>query len=327
MMYKGYDFFPHGRRWRFMRWTTLAVGASLMVALISLTSFAFRGLNYGVDFKGGSLIEVQSVSGPLDLAKIRASLNDLNIGDVQVQAVGQGNEALVRIAQQPTEREQTQAGAKVKAALGDTITIRRTEVVGPTVSAELKSSGIWAVTLALLGIMLYVWFRFEWQFAVAGIVALCHDVLITAGMFSFLWQEFDLATVAALLTLAGYSINDTVVFFDRVRENLRKYKRMPFTELLDLSINETLSRTVLTALATFTAVLSLWLFGTEAIRGFAFAMLFGIVIGTYSTIFIAPPFLIWLGFKRENMIRDEAAEAGVAAQPGRPAQARSPKKV
>jgi preprotein translocase subunit SecF len=327
MLYKGYDFFPHGRRWGFMRWRYIAVGASLALALLSLGFFLTRGLNYGVDFKGGTLIEVQSTSGVIDLAKLRASLNQLDIGDVQVQAVGQGNEALVRIGQQASEEKQVEAGAKVKTALGDNITIRRTEVVGPTVSAELKWSGIQAVTLALLGIMVYVWFRFEWQFAIAGIIALFHDVLITAGMFSFLWYEFDLATVAALLTLAGYSINDTVVFFDRVRENLRKYKRMPFADLLDLSINETLSRTVLTAISTFTAVGALWVFGTEAIRGFAFAMLFGIVIGTYSTIFIAPPFLIWLGFKRENMIRDEVTPGGLAPETPRPSPTRTTKKA
>jgi preprotein translocase subunit SecF len=208
--------------------------------------------------------------------------------------------ALIRIGQQADEKAQTLAGAKVKDALGEGITIRRTEVVGPTVSSELKATGIKAVIAALFGILVYVWFRFEWQFAVAGIVALVHDVFITSGMFSLLWYEFDLATVAALLTLAGYSINDTVVVFDRIRENMRKYKKMDFEQLLDLSINETLSRTVLTSSVTAVAVLALYLFGTEAIHGFSFAMLFGIIIGTYSSIFVAAPLLLYFGVNREG---------------------------
>ena len=172
-------------------------------------------------------------------------------------------------------------------------------MVGPAVSSELKQTGVYAVIAAILGIMLYVWFRFEWQFAVAAIVALVHDVFITVGMFSVLWYEFDLSVVAALLTLAGYSINDTVVVFDRIRENLRKYKKMPLNDLLNLSINDTLSRTVLTSVVTALAVLALYVFGTSVIHGFAFAMLFGIVIGTYSSIFVASPLLLWFGFKRD----------------------------
>ena len=313
MMFKGVDFFPHNTRWRIIRWRNLFVGLSWAPALFSAILLMTRGLNYGVDFKGGSLIEIQQKAGTLDVAALRGTLDHLGLGDVQVQGVGTaGNEALIRIAEQKDEKAQGLAGDKVKAALGDAVTIRRTEVVGPTVSAELKATGIRAVVVAILGILAYVWFRFEWQFAVAGIVALVHDTFITVGMFSLLWYEFDLATVAAILTLAGYSINDTVVVFDRIRENLRRYKKLPLEELLDLSINETLSRTVLTSSVTAMAVLALYLFGTAAIHGFSFAMLFGIIIGTYSSIFVAAPLLLWFGVKRDWSGADVAAKLGGA---------------
>jgi preprotein translocase SecF subunit len=276
-----------------------------VLAVLSAVLLMTRGLNYGVDFKGGSLIEVQAKSGGIDIGELRVRLDKLGIGDVQVQAVGTGNEALIRVAQQaPTkdlneEKVQAAANEKVKGALGENIDVRRIEVVGPTVSAELKRTGVVAVIASMFGILLYVWFRFEWQFAVAAILALSHDVFITVGMFSLLWYEFDLSVVAAILTLAGYSINDTVVVFDRIRENLRRYKRMPLIELLNLSINETLSRTVLTSVTTALAVLALYIFGTAVIHGFSFAMLFGIVIGTYSSIFVAAPFLLLFGVKRD----------------------------
>ena len=304
-LFKGIDFFPHDTRWKIIEWRYVFIGISWGLALLSAILLMTRGLNYGVDFKGGSLVEVQSKSGAIDIADLRAKLDKLGIGDVQVQAVGIGNEALIRIAQQtPTkdlneEKVQAAANDKVKGALGDKLEVRRIEVVGPTVSAELKRTGVIAVIASMFGILCYVWFRFEWQFAVAAILALSHDVFITVGMFSLLWYEFDLSVVAAILTLAGYSINDTVVVFDRIRENLRRYKRMPLIELLNLSINETLSRTVLTSVTTALAVLALYIFGTAVIHGFSFAMLFGIVIGTYSSIFVAAPFLLLFGVKRE----------------------------
>ncbi len=301
MMYKGYDFFPHDSRWNILRWRGLFVGISLALVVVTAGLLAGRGLNYGVDFRGGTLFEVQSGTTALDIGALRNKLNQLNLGDVQVQAVGtQGNEALVRIGQQTDEKTQAAASAQVRATLGEGITIRRSETVGPTVSAELWYSGTLAVVLALVGVAIYVWFRFEWQFAVAGIAALAHDVFVTVGVFSLMWYEFDLATMAALLTLAGYSMNDTVVTFDRVRENLRKYKRKPLEEVLNDSVNETLSRTIMTAGSTFLAVTALWLFGTEAIQGFAFAMLFGVIIGTYSSVFVAAPLILWLGLNRES---------------------------
>jgi preprotein translocase subunit SecF len=304
-LFKGVDFFPHDTRWKIIERRYIFIGLSWALAMLAAVLLMTRGLNYGVDFKGGSLIEIQSKSGSIDIANLRSRLDKLGIGDVQVQAVGTGNEALLRIAQQtPTqelndEKVQSAANDKVKGALGENIEVRRIEVVGPTVSSELKRTGVIAVIASMFGILLYVWFRFEWQFAVAAILALSHDVFITVGMFSLLWYEFDLSVVAAILTLAGYSINDTVVVFDRIRENLRRYKRMPLIELLDLSINETLSRTVLTSVTTALAVLALYIFGTAVIHGFSFAMLFGIVIGTYSSIFVAAPFLLLFGVKRE----------------------------
>ena len=318
--FKGVDFFPHGTTWKIISWRYVFVGLSWALAILSAILLVTRGLNYGVDFKGGSLIEVQAKAGALDVGKLRGKLNSLGLGEVQVQGVGvTGQEALIRIAQQTATKDvgedkaQSVANEKVKAALGDSVSIRRTEVVGPTVSAELKRTGIIAVIAAMAGSMLYLWFRFEWQFAIAGIVALIHDVFITTGMFSLLWYEFDLATVAALLTLAGYSINDTVVVFDRIRENLRKYKKMSLEQLLDLSINETLSRTVLTSSVTALAVLALYLFGTEAIHGFSFAMLFGIIIGTYSSIFVAAPLLLFFGVKRDWSGAKEVTPKNVAA--------------
>ncbi len=321
-LFKGVDFFPHDTRWKIIERRYIFIGLSWGLAMLAAVLLMTRGLNYGVDFKGGSLIEVQSKAGAIDIGDLRTKLDKLGIGDVQVQAVGLGNEALIRVAQQvPTkelneEKAQAAANDKVKGALGENIEVRRIEVVGPTVSAELKRTGVIAVIASMFGILLYVWFRFEWQFAVAAILALSHDVFITVGMFSLLWYEFDLAVVAAILTLAGYSINDTVVVFDRIRENLRRYKRMPMIELLNLSINETLSRTVLTSVTTALAVLALYIFGTQVIHGFSFAMLFGIVIGTYSSIFVAAPFLLLFGVKRD-WTGPAAKEPAKADAPGK----------
>ena len=307
-MFKGVDFFPHGTKWDVVGKRYWFVGLSWALALLAAVLIMTRGFNYGVDFKGGALVEIQSKAGALDVGSLRDKLNKLGIGDVQVQSVGSGNEALIRVGQQADEKLQKVATEKVREALGTDITIRRTEVVGPAVSAELKRTGIWAVVVSLIGIFIYVWFRFEWQFAVAAIVSLIHDVFITAGMFSLLWIEFDLTVVAALLTLAGYSINDTVVVFDRIRENLRKFKKMPLIDLMNLAINETLSRTVMTSSVTFLSVLALYLFGTEVIHGFSFAMLFGIIIGTYSSIFVAASLLLATGVNRDTWSGDKAAK-------------------
>lgn len=318
MIFKGVDFFPHGTRWPIIEWRRVFVGFTVALAVLSAVLLMTRGLNYGVDFKGGSLIEVKIKSGAIDVAGLRHKLGSLGLGEPQVQGVGE-TEALIRLAQQPgadavaESRAQEAANKKVTQTLAGDYDVRRVEVVGPAVSNELKWTGLFAVVASIIGIVLYVWFRFEWQFAVSAVVALLHDVFITTGMFSLLWYEFDLSVVAALLTLAGYSINDTVVIFDRVRENLRKYKKMSLADLLNLSLNETLSRTVLTSSVTALAVLALYIFGTNVIHGFAFAMLFGIAIGSFSSIFVAAPILLWLGVRREQVVGDEKGDKLSAA--------------
>jgi preprotein translocase subunit SecF/SecD/SecF fusion protein len=243
---------------------------------------------------------VQSTSGPADVAQLRERLNKLGVGAVQIQSFGGPTDVLIRVEQQPGgESEQQAALKKVQEALGTRYTQRRVEVVGPAVSSELRLTGFIAVAAGLLAIVAYVWFRFEWQFALGAIVALTHDVLVTAGLFSLFQLEFDLSIVAALLTILGYSVNDTVVVSDRIRENLRKFKRMDLNELLNLSINETLSRTILTGCTAIAVLVALYVFGGEVIRNFNLAMLLGVVIGTYSSIFIAAPLLGYLGVRRD----------------------------
>jgi preprotein translocase subunit SecF/SecD/SecF fusion protein len=298
--FKGHDFFPHDLRIPFMRYKGLCLWLSIVAMALSLALFFTRGLNYGVDFKGGSMIEVQSKTGPADVAALRDKLGRLGLGGVQIQSFGAPTDVLIRLEEQPGgEGTQQAALNKVLEALGDQYTQRRVEVVGPAVSSELRTTGFIAVLASLVAIVAYVWFRFEWQFAVGAIVALTHDVLLTVGIFSLLQLEFDLSIVAALLTILGYSVNDTVVVSDRIRENLRKYKRMELNELLNLSINETLSRTVLTGVTAIVVLISLYIFGGEVLRNFNFAMLFGVVVGTYSSVFIAAPLLGYLGIKRE----------------------------
>jgi preprotein translocase SecF subunit len=298
--FKGHDFFPHNTRIPFMRYKGLCFGLSLLFMALSFVFFATLGFNYGVDFKGGSLIEVQAKSGAADITAMRTKLEGLGIGEVQIQSFGNDSDVLIRVEQQPGG-EEAQQGAmkKVVEALGDEYTQRRIEVVGPAVSSELRTTGVIAVLASIVAIVIYVWFRFEWQFALGAVVALAHDVLVTAGIFSLFQLQFDLSIVAALLTILGYSVNDTVVVSDRIRENMRKYKKMDLNELLTISINETLSRTILTGLTAIAGILALYFFGGEVLRNFSFAMLFGILIGTYSSIFIAAPLLGYLGVKRD----------------------------
>ena len=307
--FKGFDFFPHDLRLPFMRWRNIAVIMSIVGMLLSLALFLTRGLNYGVDFKGGSLIEVQSTTGPADVGVLRTKLGSLGLGTPQIQQFGAPTDVLIRIEEQPGgEAAQQAALRKVVDALGSGYAQRRVEVVGPAVSSELRTTGFIAVMSGLLAIVAYVWFRFEWQFAVGAIVALAHDVLLTVGLFSLFQFEFDLSIVAALLTILGYSVNDTVVVSDRIRENLRKYKKMPLDELLNLSINETLSRTILTGCTALAVLLALYVFGGEVIRNFNLAMLFGVIIGTYSSIFIAAPIISFFGINRDSVALPETAK-------------------
>jgi len=298
--FKGIDFFPHHVRLPFMRYRDLAVGLSVLAMVLSIGLFLFRGLNYGVDFKGGSMIEMQAKSGPADIAALRNQLAGVGLGGIQIQQFGAPTDVLIRIEQQAGGEEAQQAALKkVVDTIGDKYQQRRVEVVGPAVSSELRTTGFIAVLAGLMAIVAYVWFRFEWQFAIGAIVALAHDVIVTVGLFSLFQLEFDLSIVAALLTILGYSVNDTVVVSDRIRENLRKYKRMDTIELLNLSINETLSRTILTGITTIVVLLALYIFGGEVIRNFNFAMLFGVIIGTYSSMFIAAPMISYFGVPRD----------------------------
>jgi len=257
------------------------------------------------------MLEVQTKSGaPANIQSMRNQLSGLGVGDVQIQAFGASNDVLIRLEQQPGgEEEQQAAMKKVLGALGDDYVQRRVEVVGPAVSAELRRTGFIAVVCAILAIIAYVWFRFEWQFAVGTIIALVHDVLVVVGIFSLFQLEFDLGIVAALLTILGYSVNDTVVISDRIRENLRRYKRMELRELLNLSINETLSRTILTGFTTIVVLMSLFIFGGSVLRYFTLAMLMGVLIGTYSSIYIAAPILEIFGIKSETVTGSEKAAA------------------
>lgn len=316
-MFRGFSFVPPDTKIDFVGLRTITWIVSALLTVVPLILVATVGLNFGIDFQGGTLIEIQTKESPANLSDIRSKMSGLGLGEVQIQEFGAPNAILIRIAAQPTEQQQQASIAKVKQALGDTVEYRRVEIVGPTVSSELIASGTIAVVVAMLGILIYVWFRFEWQFAVAAIASLIHDVTGTIGLYSALQLEFNLSSIAAILTIIGYSLNDKVVIFDRVRENLRKYKRMPLVELLDLSINETLSRTVLTHVTTFLAMMPFLIVGGEAIFGFALAMCWGIVIGAYSSIFVASPLQLILGVKRDAFSPSAVPARGRGAAPAR----------
>ncbi len=299
----------------FMRLHKAGFVFSSLLGLVSVVMFLTTGLNYGIDFKGGVLIEVRAVHGPADLAAMRGKLDALGFGETSLQSFGGPDEVLIRLPQQPGgDTGQQVAVNKVRAALGGGIEFRRTEVVGPTVGQELVRAGVLATVLALVAIAAYVWFRFEWQFGVGAMISTLHDVLTTVGLFAVLQLEFNLTTLAAILTIAGYSINDTVVIYDRVRESMRKYKSMDLKTLINLSLNETLSRTILTVSTVALAALSLLIFGGEVLRGFSIAMLWGVGIGTYSSLFIAAPLLYYIR-PRRGRTTDKAAEPGVGAKP------------
>lgn len=310
---------PDVTRIRFMRLRHVAMLCSLVLALLSVGAVVYPGLNFGIDFKGGILVEVRT-PGPADLAQMRSSLNDLGLGEVALQEFGEPTDVLIRIARQEGGEEAQQAAVLVvQEALDELVdgevSYRRTEFVGPKVSEELLRDGVLAIVLSLVAVLVYIWFRFEWQYGVGAIVALIHDVVLTIGMFAVVGFEVNLSTVAAVLTIVGYSLNDTVVIFDRVRENLRRYKSMPIVDLLDVSLNETLARTLMTSLTTLLALLSLYFFGGEVIRGFTFAMIWGVLVGTYSTVFIATPILLQLnlraiGAKAQPDAADEVEAAG-----------------
>lgn len=299
----------------FMGMHKLGFAFSLLLALGSIGLFFGTGLNYGIDFSGGVLIEART-QGPADLAAMRSKVDSLNVGDASLQGFGSPDDVLIRLPRQPgDDKAQMQSVEKVRQAFGQSVEFRRVEVVGPKVGSELVRAGVIATVLALIAIAVYVWFRFEWQFGVGAMLSTVHDSITTIGLFALLHLEFNLTTLAAILTIAGYSINDTVVIYDRVRESMRKYKTMDFRDLINLSLNETLSRTILTVSTTALAVLSLLIFGGEVLRGFSIAMLWGIVIGTYSSLFIAAPLLFYIRPRRPGSSAEAAKKDSTSGPP------------
>lgn len=286
----------------------IAFALSLLLVIGSFALVVTKGLNFGIDFTGGTLIEIRLEEQP-DLVEMRGLMAGLGIGSVSIQEFGEPTDVMIRLGQQEGgEDAQQEAIDKVRGALDGRygeggVDYRRTEFVGPQVGEELKKAGLLAVLFSLAGILIYIWMRFEWQFGVASIIALVHDTALIVGLFALTQMEFNLATVAAILMIAGYSINDTVVVFDRIRETMRKYKKKPLADLFNMAINQMLSRTVMTSVTTLLALFSLWLFGGEVIRGFVDALLVGVVVGTYSSVFIAAPVLLFMN------LRPEAQEA------------------
>ena len=273
---------------------------SLSLVVVSVLLLFFKGLNFGVDFKGGTLIELRSNDKGVNVTSLRQSFNNMNLGDFNVKKFGNENDFLIQIEKKDTSANAIEIIKKdLTSSLGASFNFRRVENVGPKVSSELLKSGIIAIALSLAAMLFYIWIRFEWQFSLGAILALFHDVIITLGLFSLFSLEINLSIVAAVLTIVGYSMNDTVVIYDRIRENLSKYTKLKISETADLSINETLSRTIMTSVTTLLALLSLYIFGGSVIKGFTFAMIWGVLVGTYSSIFIAAPLLNYLKVKRD----------------------------
>ena len=280
---------------------------SLTLILISLVLLTFKGLNYGVDFKGGTLIELRSLDKTLSISDLRKSFNNLNLGDVTVKNFGKENDYVIKFEKKQSIEENFIENIKIELAndIGNIFEFRRVESVGPKVSSELLKSGVIAIALSLGAMLIYIWIRFEWQFSLGAITAVFHDVVITLGFFSLLNFEINLSIVAAGLTIVGYSMNDTVVIFDRVRENLRKYADIKIFEITNISINETLSRTIITSVTTLLALLSIFIFGGAILKGFSFAMILGVIVGTYSSIYIANPILVRLNVSQKTILKEE----------------------
>ena len=284
----------------FLRVKNIATILSILAIIFSLFFLVYKNLNFGIDFKGGTLIEIKKEK-ELSIAEIRSQLSELNIGDIQIQTFGSDDIILIRIENSTnlTTNADMSSIELIRSSLGNNVIIQRTEIVGPKVSSELIQKGIIAIIIAVLLMLFYIWIRFEWQFSIGAVTALIHDVMITMGIFSFLQIEFNLSIIAALLTIIGYSMNDTVVVYDRIRENLRKYKQMNIFELINQSLNETMSRTLLTSVTTLLALFSLYFLGGEVLKGFTLAMIIGVFIGTYSSVFIASQIILYLNVKRD----------------------------
>jgi len=292
---------------QFINYFRLFNFVSLILILISVGFIFYKGLNFGVDFKGGTLIELRVENTEIGIGDVRQSFIKMNLGDVNVKKFGKGNDYLIKFEQ--TDKNKENFIENIKTQLSKNLTgnfsFRRVENVGPKVSGELLKSGLIAIVLSLSAMLIYIWIRFEWQFSLGAIIALIHDVIITIGFFSILEFEINLSIVAAVLTIVGYSMNDTVVIFDRVRENLKKYSSKSINEISNLSINETLSRTIITSSTTLLALLSIFFFGGKILHGFSFAMILGVIFGTYSSIFIANPILIKLKVNQKSLLKED----------------------
>jgi|TARA_B110000259_G_scaffold5656_1_gene6248 preprotein translocase subunit SecF len=279
---------------------------SLVLVIASILLLFFKGLNFGVDFKGGTLIELRTNDKQVNITTLRDSFNNMNLGDVNIKKFGNDDDYLIKIEKKDTTNNLIETIKKdLSLSIGDTFNFRRVENVGPKVSSELLKSGIVAIALSLAAMLFYIWIRFEWQFSLGAILALFHDVIITLGLFSLFNLEINLSIVAAVLTIVGYSMNDTVVIFDRVRENLRKFSDIKINELTNTSINETLSRTIITSVTTLLALVSIYLFGGEILKGFSLAMIMGVVFGTYSSIYIANPILVKLKVSQKTILKED----------------------
>jgi len=280
---------------------------SISFIIISIFLLFFKGLNYGVDFKGGTLIELRATDDQITISQLRQSLLNMNLGDVSVKEFGKNNDFLIKFEKKDSNNSNLIGEIKqdLIKSIGPGFNFRRVENVGPKVSAELLKSGIMAIVLALISMLLYIWIRFEWQFSLGAIFALFHDVVLTLGVFSLFSFEINLSIVAAVLTIVGYSMNDTVVIFDRVRENLRKFSDIKIFDLTNISINETLSRTIITSVTTLLALVSIYIFGGEILKGFSLAMILGVIFGTYSSIYIANPILILLNVTQKAVLKED----------------------
>ncbi len=293
---------PDNLKVSFMRFRRYSYPFSALASIASVALFLMVGLNYGIDFSGGTLLELRNKEGIANLAELRATTEKLGLGEVEVQAFGDERDVSVRVRLQPGgDVAQQAAMTKVLDAVKDKYEVRRSEVVGPRVSGELVQSGTIGVVLSILAVLAYLWFRYEWQLAVAAVIATMHDLLLTIGFFSLTRIEFNITSIAAILTIVGVSLNETVIVLDRIRETLRKYRKTPIAEIIDMSVNAVISRTIMTSTTTLMALLALVLFGGHVIRSFSLAMMFGIIAGVYSSIFICSPILIYLGMRNDSL--------------------------
>jgi preprotein translocase SecF subunit len=310
-------YFPTDTKFEFMRFRRMSFPFSAAMSVLAVLLFFTIGMNFGIDFKGGTLVELRANGPSANVVSVRERADALGFGEVEVQEFGtEGREVSVRIELQPGgEQGQQAVVSRMRETFSADYEFRRVEVVGPRVSGELVQSGTLGILLSLLAILAYLWFRFEWQFAIGAVVATLHDIVLTIGFFAITQIEFNMTSIAAILTIIGYSLNDTVVVYDRIRETMRKYKRIPLNDMLDKAMNDTLTRTIITGVSTGLALLALTFFGGEVLKSFSYAMLFGLVVGTYSSVFIAAPILIYLGLKQGGEVATATPLERNAAQP------------